>query len=586
MVLLCPGLHQLDPVQAQSNNPIEYQVSFKGVENDGLKKLLQEISGTVALRDDPPLSEGLLKRRVRDDIHLFRKALRSKGYFGSRVDARIHVRTLPARVEFQIETGPVYRLKKVRVEMTGQAAGKTPPLPRLKKLGLKSGGESEAGPILSARSAIVSDLRNQGFPLARVKPPEVLVDHEDRTLSVTYFVDSGPFAFFGVTEIKGVTSVEHPFIRRQLPWKPGDTFQADLLDRARTDLLKTGLFNGVMFSMGDRLDSQNRLPVNLQLSERKHRTIKLGLGYTTDEDVIGKVNWEHRNLFHQGESLGFLGQASGIALSLEGKFEKPTFFHPDRALILNLRLADEFPDAYTSKNLTGLVQVRRNLGSGLELALGVGFTFSDIEQFDESENYQLVSLPITFKWDRRDDILDPVRGGDLGIRAAPTHDFFGGETSFVKSSARYSHYYKVLSRPRVILALRGSVGLMAGAERDDIPADLRFYAGGGGSVRGYAYQSVGPQLGGQPLGGRSLLTFSSEIRIKITDTVGLVPFLDGGNIFESEIPDFDRSLRWGAGLGLRYFTPVGPLRLDAACPLDRRDMDDAFQIYISLGHTF
>jgi translocation and assembly module TamA len=128
---------------------------------------------------------------------------------------------------------------------------------------------------------------------------------------------------------------------------------------------------------------------------------------------------------------------------------------------------------------------------------------------------------------------------------------------------------------------------MSGAERDEIPADIRFYAGGGGSIRGYAYQSVGPTQNNEPIGGRSLITMSAELRIKITEKMGLVAFVDGGSAFESAFPDFEETLQWGGGLGFRYFTAIGPLRLDVGIPINRRaGIDDSFQIYVSIGQAF
>jgi translocation and assembly module TamA len=128
---------------------------------------------------------------------------------------------------------------------------------------------------------------------------------------------------------------------------------------------------------------------------------------------------------------------------------------------------------------------------------------------------------------------------------------------------------------------------MSGAERDEIPADIRFYAGGGGSIRGYAYQSVGPTQNNEPIGGRSLITMSAELRIKITEKMGLVAFVDGGSAFESAFQDFEETLQWGGGLGFRYFTAIGPLRLDVGIPINRRaGIDDSFQIYVSIGQAF
>jgi translocation and assembly module TamA len=140
---------------------------------------------------------------------------------------------------------------------------------------------------------------------------------------------------------------------------------------------------------------------------------------------------------------------------------------------------------------------------------------------------------------------------------------------------------------RFVLAGRATLGSLVGEETDNVPADKRLYAGGGGSIRGYEYQSVGPlDADGDPLGGRSLIELNAEVRIRVTDQVGLVPFVDGGMVFDSVYPDFEEDLRWAAGLGVRYFTAFGPLRVDIAIPLNKREFDDSFQFYISLGQAF
>ncbi|MDY7036981.1 MAG: BamA/TamA family outer membrane protein, partial [Thermodesulfobacteriota bacterium] len=196
-------------------------------------------------------------------------------------------------------------------------------------------------------------------------------------------------------------------------------------------------------------------------------------------------------------------------------------------------------------------------------------------------------LPVHLRWDTSDHLLDPSRGGRMALHVAPFYDFREEDLFFHKGSVRLSRYMAVSEAPPVVLALGATVGLMSGAERDEIPADIRFYAGGGGSIRGYAFQSVGPTHDDQPIGGRSLITMTAELRIKITERMGLVTFIDGGSAFESAFPDFEETLQWGGGLGFRYFTAIGPLRLDVGIPLNRReDMDDRFQIYVSIGQAF
>ncbi|MFO7965884.1 MAG: autotransporter assembly complex family protein [Desulfobacterales bacterium] len=573
---------------AAQDGMIRYEVLFKGLPTDDIRDILRQVSDTAGRQDEPALSLGFLKRRMQQDLPAIEKVFRSKGYYGVRIDTEVDTEERPARAVFRIAPGPVYRLKKVEIDLAGPPDEPLPAPPDVDRPALQPGRPAEAESIIAFRSSITRYFQNRGFPLAKTAEPDVVVDHQDHAVSVTYAVTTGPRAVFGATEITGAETVESSFIREKFPWKPRDPFKADLLDRVRADLLETGLFSVVVFSTGDRVDAQGRLPLTLRVRERKHRTLKLGLGYTTDEDFIARVNWEHRNLLHRGESLSFRSHVSGIRLTLQGAFEKPNVFRPDQSFIFDLRLSDEYPEAYTSRSLTGSAVLKRKLGSGMEAGLGVALTYSEIEQFDQTDTFQLVSLPATFNRDRRDSILDPASGGNLALRAAPFYDFIGGETGFVKGSGLYSHYLRIFSKPRAVLALKGVAGFIGGSPLEDVPADIRFYAGGGGSIRGYAYQSAGNVMGedNDPVGGRSLLTLSSELRIRITESIGLVPFLDGGNVFESAYPDFDRSLLWGAGLGLRYITAVGPLRLDLAFPINERSFDDPFQLYISIGQAF
>ena len=159
---------------------------------------------------------------------------------------------------------------------------------------------------------------------------------------------------------------------------------------------------------------------------------------------------------------------------------------------------------------------------------------------------------------------------------------------FLRLELDGSTYYSVIDKERLILAARAKLGMMAGDSANAIPAPKRFYSGGGGSVRGYQYQTVGPlDANNDPIGGRSLLEVGFEARVKITDSIGIVPFIEGGNVYESMAPDFSGEFLWGAGLGFRYYTAIGPIRLDVAVPLNKRpNVDDSYQIYISIGQAF
>ena len=483
--------------------------------------------------------------------------------------------------------GLPYNLESVDIRVIGDDTGKSMNVPGILDIGLTLKEPARSKPILDAKHEIVRWYRKQGFPFPNVGEPKAVVDHKKGIVTVAFGVQPGLKAQFGDSEFSGLESVSGAFVRSKIPWKEGDPFNADLLRVLEDRLMKTGLFSSANAKEVEVIDEKGRILVGVEVRERKHRTIKGGASFKTDEGPGGHLSWEHRNILSRGERLKLSGLASGVALATEGRFRKPEFLRSDQSLLLNLRLAEDSPDAFRSRNITSAVQIERKLTKRMDLSAGLAFRLSNIEQFGREERFDLISVPIHFNWDTSDQLLDPTLGGRLALQVAPFYDFYGEDLFFYKGYARYSRYINISKAPSLVLALRGALGAMSGAERDEIPADIRFYAGGGGSIRGYAFQSVGPIRNNEPIGGRSLITMSTELRIKITEKMGLVTFIDGGSAFESAFPDFGETLQWGGGLGFRYFTAIGPLRLDVGIPINRRaDMDDRFQIYVSIGQAF
>ncbi|MGE5838612.1 MAG: autotransporter assembly complex protein TamA, partial [Deltaproteobacteria bacterium] len=285
--------------------------------------------------------------------------------------------------------------------------------------------------------------------------------------------------------------------------------------------------------------------------------------------------------------LSFLATFADFVLSAEGGYLKPFFLRKDQFLRLSSRLADDEPDAYSSRNLRSYSVVERNVTERLRVGGGLGFKVSKVTQLDEINRFTYLSLPLSMEYNGSDDPLDPTRGNRLGLKAEPYWDPFNDNPGFTKGYGRYRHYLQLSKDPSLVLAGGIGAGAIVGADSSAIPADERFYAGGGGSIRGYAYQSVGPLKNGVPVGGNYLVELSFEMRLKVSERIGVVGFLDGGNAFAEPDPDFGQGLLWGTGIGFRYYSPVGPFRLDIGFPLDRRPgLDDSFQVYVSLGQAF
>lgn len=570
---------------AATQTGIQYEAVIEGISDSSLRKDLESISETFTLRDRHPPTLNLLRHRAEKDIELFQKLLRAQGYYDAKITIEIEEKTQPTRVAFDIKLGPMYVFKSVEINVSGKAKGLELPTPD--QLGLKVGEPARAKPIVDAQDALLNAIKDKGFPFPKIDERRVVVDHRTKDVTVTFDIAPGPAARFGSTSIEGLQSVDRKYVLKKLPWQKGERFNASLLSEYQNRLTATKLFSMVRIDYAEKLDKNGLLPISVELTERKHRSVRAGAAWSSDEGVGGKLSWEHRNLFHNGERLYLGVVASQIDLSVESTFEKPSFLRDDQSLTASFSIADETTDAYDSQNVGGTVIINRNIKENMTLGAGLGFRSSKVTQLDQTQDFQLFYLPAHFDWDTSNNLLDPTRGGRLNVQLAPYYDVAKSNLGFVKGLLIYSHYFKILDKPFVLFAGRIAAGSISGANFEDIPADLRFYAGGGGSIRGYAYQKVGPLVDGDPIGGRSLLEFSAELRFKITETIGFVAFLDGGSAFEATYPNFDETIRWGAGPGFRYYTPIGPLRLDIGFPLNKRPgIDDSYQIYVSIGQAF
>jgi translocation and assembly module TamA len=570
------------------NGRIDYDVSIEGDLDGGLRETLLSISDTVKQKKErPPVSLRMLERRMERDIPLFIKALRAEGYYGAEVRAEHDDSESPVRAIFKVETGRPYPVESIEIRFVDEGPFSGDSFLKEGELGLKPGDTAKARAILDTEAKILDLLGRRGYPFPSVPDRRVVVDHSKRSVSVSFDVDRGAAGLFGKTTLSGLQSVEEAFVRSRIPWKEGDPFDRDLLTQAQKRIADTGLFAQVTAEPGPPAREEALIPIRIQLTERKHRSVSAGLSYRTDEGIGVQASWEDRNLLGRGEKLALEARYSDILPGLEASFLKPTFLGADHSLRLNLRLENENTDAYDSRNLRAATLVTRRWKEGLNTGAGLAFKASRVEQLSIQEEYRLVYLPIQLDVDRSDDLLHPTRGGRLVLQVAPYQDLLDSGLDFVKGEATVTWYYPLIRSRELIFAARGRLGSIGGASRMEIPADERFYTGGGGSIRGYPYQTVGPMEGTTPTGGKSFVELSGEVRFRVTQSLGLVGFLDGGSAFEDSFPGSGEEILWAAGLGVRYFTPVGPLRLDIAVPLDRREgVDDRFQFYLSLGQAF
>jgi translocation and assembly module TamA len=579
----------LPAVGAAEEAGLRYQTRIEGIKSDELHATLEQISRLKSLADRLPQTVTALNRRAEADVETFRVALHSEGYYDAEIESHIATDARPIEVTITIVPGPVYHLSDFAVLFRDEPADVAWQAVHKGLEGLTPGKRARAVDIVDAEDRVLRALHESAFPFAKVLGRTVEVDHASHTVAVKLAVDAGPTATFGELEIRGAKKVDRGFIERRVPWKVGEPYDLERLSTLQQRLTLSGLFLAVRVSRGAALDEQGRVPIVVEVVEAKQRSIGVGVRYASDTGAGGDAYWEHRNLFGSGEHLRIGVDVSETERTGSIRYRQPDFLGWRQTLLVDTAYATEDTDAYVTQKVDLSLGFERGFWKQSWARAGIAFEYGPVERADVRETSRLVGLPLSVRFDTSNNLLDPTTGSRTDLTLTPYLEAIGSDRTFVVARATEALYYPVLGYSRLVLAGRASLGSISGASLDDVPFDKRFYAGGGGSIRGYAYQLAGPidPATNLPIGGRSLVEVGSELRWRITDSIGVVPFIDGGNVYSAQVPDFSDDLLWGAGIGLRYFTVIGPVRLDLAFPLRRRHaIDEAIQFYISLGQAF
>lgn len=582
IILLAVYTSSFIGASARGNAPaVEYKARIEGVSEGAVGKAIKESIQTFRLEDRPPATIGQLRRRMDADLPRVETILESRGYYDASVAGEIDTSDHPVRAIFRIEQGGQYRFRHIQLHFYGSP---DPALRKIKPM-IREDSRAVASQVFDEQQRILKLLQRRGYPFPILDKRTVTLDRDNHKVDVLLAFDVGIAAVYGDFEVEGLESVNRKYIKRQLPWKPGDTYDIKKLEDFEKKLLASGLFSSARVVPQPSEDGTNAVPVKIDVSERDKRTIRVGVNYS-DIGFGAKALWEHRNIFGSGEHLETSITWSEIELGGNVALTRPGFLRANQSLVLDLDASHEEPDAYDSKKARATTMVLRNFTHEIQAGLGVGYQYSHVVQLFSDERYGLVFFPLQGILDYRDDKLNPVRGVHVFGRTAYYKDTLATD-SFLKSACSGRHYHRLWKRYGLSSALRLTLGSIDGASVENVPADERFYAGGGGSIRGYEYQAVGPSAAGTPLGGDKLLEFSTELRLQPGRRLGYVAFMDGGTVYNGLIEDADRSLRFGAGFGLRWFTGIGPLRVDVAYPLNPDSTQlERVQFYISLGQAF
>jgi translocation and assembly module TamA len=455
------------------------------------------------------------------------------------------------------------------------------------------GEPARTDPVLDAEAALLDRLRRAGHPLAAIADREVVVDHDAEAMDVTWTIAAGPIAAFARPTVEGQTRVNPDLVARVAGRLEGEPFSPQRLERARRDMLALGAFDVVRARPADRLDAAGRLAVTFAVTDRPRNAAGVALAYETNFGLSGRVFYERRNLFGNAETLRLEAEVARLGDTVDlvdatyrigATLRRPGLLDGRTALVLQALAVSEKLEAYDRDAVVLTALVERPWRERWLLRGGPSFEQGRVGPPGDLSPFTLFGVVMNARYDGTDSLLDPRRGLRAEATAIPYADL-AATGGFVRSTGTVSTYLDLVGTGRSVVALRGSLGSLLGAS-NDLPIDKRFFAGGGGSVRGYGFQRIGPRdAAGRPRGGSSLVEGSVELRQVVTGQFGLVGFLDAGSVGELEAPDFS-NLRLGAGLGLRYATAIGPLRLDVGLPLNREPGDSRFGIYIGLGQAF
>jgi translocation and assembly module TamA len=576
---------------------IRYAVQVDGLSPIGnAQELLRQFRRQSALQAEhkDPANAAQIGRRASADADLLAELLRSQGYYDADVEPSTDNVGGQLRVVLTADPGQQYRFASV--ELPGlEAAG--PDAARLRNsFAVQPGDPVIATDVIAGGAALTHALGEEGFASAKIGEQDIEVNHQTHLATLTLPVNPGPVARFGVIHVSG----QPPFGSRHLAtiarFKPGDPFRRSKLDDLRRALIATTLVANADIEVVP-VQGGRTVDIDVRLEPAPSHTIAGELGYGTGQGARLEASWTDRNFMNPEGALTLRGIAGTSEQLLGVQFRRSNFMRRDQTLNFQLSASHQKFDAYTAKTVLFGANIERQSNfiwqkkwtwsyGGEWLATDERGAFSS-SGIKDTRTFLIVAAPLSLGYDGSDSLLDPSRGFRLNGRISPELSSHGGKFVYARAQFDASAYHPVSDR--VVVAGRVRLGTIFGAGVFSIAPSRRFYSGGGGSVRGYGYQQLGPKdADGDPMGGRGLAEFGLESRIRLKQfggNFGVVPFFDGGSLTNEALPDF-KNWRFAAGVGVRYYSSFGPIRVDLGFPLNRQKGDGPFAVTVSLGQAF
>ena len=535
-----------------------------------------------------------ISRRAGADADLLTELLRSQGYYDAAVEPRTERVDGGLRVVLAAEPGQQYRF--VTVDLPGLAAAGEDAAKLRNAFGVKPGDPVIASDVIAAGAALTRALGQNGFAEAKIGEQQVEINHQTHFASLVLPVDPGPVARFGTIRVSGSPPFSARHVATIARFKRGDLFKQSKIEDLRRALIATTLVSSADIQLVP-VNGGRVVDLAVKLEPAPSHTIAGEVGYGTGQGARVEVSWTDRNFFNPEGALTLRGVAGTREQLAAVQFRRSNFMRRDQVLNLQASAGHQKFDAYEARTilLSGNIERQSNFiwqkrwtwtyGAELLATDEQGaFTISGIK---ETRTFLIAALPLSLGYDGSDSLLDPTRGFRLSGRLSPELSAHGGEFTYARAQIDASSYRPLSDS--VVLAGRVRLGTIFGASAFDVAPSRRFYSGGGGSVRGYGYQQLGPKdVDGDPIGGRGLAEFGLETRIRLKQfggNFGIVPFFDGGSLTTRSLPNFSH-WRLAAGVGVRYYSSFGPIRIDLGVPLNRQKGDGPVAVTVSLGQAF
>ena len=519
-----------------------------------------------------------------------------KGYYETKVSHDLEVDTEEGLVtaKIQINEGEPIRVAQLSVELLDAPEFKTPLNDLLVKLPLREGAVFAVEAYQQTEAALKEFFYNRHRALVEIRrQAQVIIElHEAR---VSYTIKTGPETKFGETFVEGLKDVRENVVLAELTYKPGEPFSGTALKNTERNLRGLDLFSLIRIEPQPSAKGLTTVPIKIRLEEKPRREIKIGIGYGTEDQLRGQIRWRDNNWLGGGRRLEAGIKASFIVREADLHFVQPHFLAPQNRLLVDFG-PQQFDEPGYFLNATRLQpKIERKFSELLTGFLSYRVEYDRLKDLPQATIQDLNPFPLKgwlsglsagLIWNTADDPLNATRGWTASLLAEQVGGFLGGQYDFYKLIGDIKGYYPLAER--TVIASRFKIGFAQPFDgAAEVPVFERFFAGGSNSVRGYGRSLLGPRSSANdPVGGRSLIEGSVELRQKITDTIGAVLFLDFGQVSTRSFDPPVNNLKFAPGLGLRYITPVGPLRLDAGFPIDPAPRNRSWQIFFSIGQAF